>query len=344
MKDTEISNRKTEQLKINLKNDVSSGITTGLEKYQFLHSALPELDLVDINISSKFLGKSIRFPLLISSMTGGSSDAEMINRNLAIAAQSIGLPMGVGSQRAALEDPNLSKSFQIRDYAPDILVLANIGAIQLNNGYTIDHCKRAVEMIDANALIFHLNPLQEALQTDGDTNWKGLSKKIEEVIKHIGLPVIIKEVGWGINTVLAKRFVEMGVYAIDIAGAGGTSWSQVEMYRQTDPILRELAEDYRDWGIPTTQSLVEISSSLPEVFLIASGGIKNGIDLAKCIGLGADLVGMAGSILKAASEDTSKVLERINLIEQELMISMFSAGILNIQTLKHTTSLLGIKP
>jgi len=164
------------------------------------------------------------------------------------------------------------------------------------------------------------------------------------VIKQIGIPVIIKEGGWGINTQLAKRFFDMGVYAVDVAGAGGTSWSQVEMYRQTNPILHELAEDYRDWGIPTSDAVLNISKSLPDLFLIASGGIKNGIDLAKCIALGADLVGMAGSLLKAASEDSSIVLERMRLIERELVISMFATGIQNIKDLKQTKALMEIRP
>ena len=343
MKDTSISTRKTEQLSINLEQDISSGITTGLENYRFLHNASPEINLTEIKTSEVFLNKFISFPLLISSMTGGSLETTRINQNLAIASQTIGLPMGVGSQRAAIDDPGLAPSFQVRRLAPDIPLLANLGAIQLNYGYTIDHCKKAVEMISADALILHLNPLQEALQPNGDTNFKGLLTKIESVVKNLGVPVIIKEVGWGINSKLAKRFFDMGVSAVDIAGAGGTSWSQVEMHRQTDPLLRELSSDFRDWGIPTSDAIIEIGNSIPAALIIASGGIKTGMDIAKCIALGASLVGMAGSILKSAANGPEFAIQRIEMLKREFTICMFASGIPYLSALKHTPALKRIR-
>ena len=228
---TPIGSRKSDHIRINLEEDVRSGLTSGLERYRFVHRALPELDLDDIDLSQVLFGRRLRSPVLISSMTGGTDQAAEINRRLAEAAQETGIAMGLGSQRAALQHPELAPSYQVRRYAPDVLLLANLGAIQLNYDYGVDECRRAVEMVEADALILHLNALQEALQPEGDTRWAGLLEKIEQVCRALPVPVIAKEVGWGFSEQDARRLAEAGVRAIDVAGAGGTSWSQVEMHR-----------------------------------------------------------------------------------------------------------------
>ena len=228
---TRTSQRKTDHIRINLEENVDSGRTTGLEYFSFLHEALPEFGLDQVDFSTGLFGKILKAPLLISSMTGGTSEAFRINRRLAEAAQASGIAMGVGSQRAALENPAVANTFKVREFAPDILLFANLGAIQLNYGLDINSCISAVEMIQADALILHLNALQEAVQPSGDTNFSGLLEKIEQICKGSPVPVIGKEVGWGISRSTARRLVDAGISAIDVAGAGGTSWSQVEMHR-----------------------------------------------------------------------------------------------------------------
>src|SRR4051812_2046544 len=221
--------RKADHIRICLEEDVSGhGISAGFERYRFVHQALPEINLRDVGTTLELWGRRLKVPLLISSMTGGTPRAEEINRNLATAAQELGLAMGVGSQRAALERPELAPTYQVRKYAPDIPLFANIGAVQLNYSYGLDECRRAVDMIGADALILHLNALQEAVQPEGDTDFGGLALKIEQVCRALDVPVIAKEVGWGISGSTARLLWNAGVAAIDVAGAGGTSWSQVE--------------------------------------------------------------------------------------------------------------------
>lgn len=321
-----ISDRKDDHIRINLEQDVRSNLTSGLEAYRFIHEALPELDLSDVDTSTSIFGKKLRSPILISSMTGGTKEAGKINTHLAEAAQDASIAMGVGSQRAALEDPKAASTFKVRKVAPDILLFANLGAIQLNYGYDASHCQRAVEMIEADALYLHLNPLQEAVQHGGDTNWKGLAKKIEQVCKAIGVPVVAKEVGWGISESTARILVDCGVSAIDVAGAGGTSWSQVEMYRAPDELTREVAGSFVGWGIPTAESIQLVRKATPSLPIFASGGLKDGIDIAKCIALGASLGGMAGPFLKAAAISSEKIHYQIELTRQQLRIAMFATG------------------
>ncbi|MDO8752532.1 MAG: alpha-hydroxy-acid oxidizing protein, partial [Anaerolineales bacterium] len=214
-----IDQRKADHIKINLEQDVRSALTSGLEKYHFIHQALPELDLNRINTSLSLFGKKLASPPLVSSMTGGTSEAETINLRLAEAAQECKVAMGVGSQRAAIEDPEKARTFQVRRVAPDILLFANLGAVQLNYAYTIDECRRAVEMIRADALILHLNSIQEAVQAGGNTNWKGLVGQIEKVCRALDVPVIAKEVGFGISEQTARQLANAGIAAIDVAGA-----------------------------------------------------------------------------------------------------------------------------
>ena len=322
-----IDQRKADHIKINLEQDVRSALTSGLEKYHFIHEALPELDLNRIDTGLSLFGKRLTSPTLVSSMTGGTSEAETINLRLAEAAQECKVAMGVGSQRAAIADPEKAKTFQVRRAAPDILLFANLGAVQLNYGYGIDQCRKAVEMIQADALILHLNPLQEAVQDAGDTNFAGLAKKIEEICKKIEVPVIAKEVGWGISERTAKLLADCGVSAIDIAGAGGTSWSQVEMHRAPDEFTRQLAATFVGWGIPTADSILNVKKAVPEMIIFASGGIKDGLDIAKCIALGATLGGIAGKFLKAAAISTENVVEMMKLTKRQIEVTMFAAGV-----------------
>jgi len=321
-----IDQRKADHIKINLEKDVRSALTTGLEKYRFTHEALPELDLEGVDTGLNLFGKPLAAPMLISSMTGGTAEAESINLRLAEAAQETGIAMGVGSQRAAIEHPEQARTFQVRRVAPDILLFANLGAVQLNYGYGIDECRKAVVMIQADGLILHFNPLQEAVQDAGDTNFANLSKKIQDVCKTIEVPVIAKEVGWGISERTARLLAECGVSAIDVAGAGGTSWSQVEMYRAPDEFTRELAATFVGWGIPTAESILNVRKAAPDMTIFASGGLRDGLDIAKCIALGATLGGMAGQFLKAAAISTEKAVEVMKLTKRQIEVTMFATG------------------
>lgn len=333
---TPIGNRKADHIRINLEEDVRSRLTTGLERYRFIHQALPELDLEEVDTGVTVFGKRLRAPLLISSMTGGTTEAGVINRRLALAAQETGIAMAVGSQRAALEHPELASTFQVRRYAPDILLFANLGAVQLNYGYTVDHCRRAVEMIEADAFILHLNPLQEAVQPEGDTRFSGLVRKIEAVCRALPVPVVVKEVGWGISERAARMLAEAGVAAIDVAGAGGTSWSQVEMHRAVNNFQARLAAAFVDWGIPTAESIRFVRQAAPEVLVFASGGLRNGVDVAKAIALGATLTGMAGALLQAAAQSTETTVETLRLIQRQLQVTMFAVGARDITALQRT--------
>jgi isopentenyl-diphosphate delta-isomerase len=331
---TPIGARKTDHIRINLEEDVRSGLTTGLERYRFVHRALPELDLEAVDLEQDLFGRRLRAPLLISSMTGGTVEAEVINLALAEAAQATGVAMGVGSQRAALEHPELARTFQVRRAAPDILLLANLGAVQLNYGYGVEHCRKAVEMIEADALILHLNALQEAVQPEGDTRFAGLLGRIEAVCRALPVPVIAKEVGWGFSEPDARRLAEVGVAAIDVAGAGGTSWSQVEMHRAQDPAQRRLAAAFIDWGIPTAEAIINVRRAAPQVAVIASGGLRHGVDIAKCLALGARLGGMAGPYLKAAVQSAQTVVDTLNEVRREIQICMFAAGAGSVEDLQ----------
>ncbi len=343
-----LEKRKSEHLHINLEKDITfPDLTTGLEGYAFVHNALPELALADVDLTTTFLGKRLRLPLLISSMTGGTPEAQRINHNLAQGAQAAGIAMGLGSLRAAIEAPDLqstaslavAETFRVRHLAPDILLFANLGAGQLNAGFGLDQCRRAVELVEADALILHLNPLQEALLVDGDADWRGLLAKIEAVCRGVGVPVIAKEVGWGISARVARRLVDAGVAVIDVAGSGGTSWSQVEMHRAPTEARRRLCAQFAGWGIPTAEALVEVRAALPGVPLIASGGLRSGIDLAKVLALGADLGGLAGPFLKAANLSAQAVAGLAAELADVLRIVLFCLGIPDLQALKGTPAL-----
>ena len=319
--------RKADHIRINLEENVQfPSLTNGFGCYRLTHQALPELDLAEIETGVSLLGKRLHVPLLISSMTGGTEAARVLNHNLARGAQACGAAMGLGSQRAGIEQAETADTFRVRDLAPDILLFANLGAIQLNYGYTVDQCRRVVEMIEADALILHLNPLQEALQADGDWQWKGLLGKIEAVCRAVGVPVVAKEVGWGLSESTARRLAEAGVSALDVAGSGGTSWSEVEYHRAPTDRLRRLAKAFADWGIPTAETLLMAQRGAPGLPLIASGGMRNGIEAAKALALGATAVGIASPFLKAAAASADEVISTIDQFGLELRTAMFCAG------------------
>ena len=321
-----LEQRKSDHIRINLEQDVSSRLTTGLEKLRFTHQALPELDMGAIDTTLQVCGKRLNGPLLISCMTGGTEEALRINRNLATAAQRAGVAMGLGSMRAAVVRPETAHTFQVRDVAPDIVLFANIGAVQLNYGFSHAQCRQAVDLAGADALVLHLNPLQEALQPEGDVNWADLLRKIEALVNDMPVPVIAKEVGWGISPRAARQLAEAGVAWIDVAGAGGTSWSQVEMHRAKTDIQRRVAEAFVDWGISTADSIRNVIAHAPGMPVIASGGLKNGVDGAKCLALGATLFGMAGPFLRAATVSDQAVQDEIEVVLRQLRVTMLCAG------------------
>ncbi len=334
----ELETRKADHIRINLDENVASRLTNGLERYRFMHQALPEMDAREIDTSVALFGRRLGAPLLISCMTGGTEQARVINRNLAIAAQQARIPMGLGSTRAAVVQPELADTFQVRDVAPDVLLFANIGAVQLNYGFDADQCRRAVALTGADALVLHLNPLQEILQPEGDVNWDGLLGKIERVVRALqadDIPVIAKEVGWGISPRAARDLANAGVAAIDVAGAGGTSWSQVEMFRARNDVQRRIAEAFVDWGIPTADSIRYVREAAPEVVIFASGGLKNGVDGAKCLALGATLFGMARPFLRAATISPEAVGDEIAVILGQLRAVMLCTGAHDLAALRN---------
>ncbi len=334
---SEIENRKSEHLRVCIEENVEfQQLTSGLEKYRFTHCCLPELDRSDIELGTTFLGKSLGAPILISSMTGGTELAHLVNTRLATVAQRYGLAMGVGSQRIALEQPELAPTFAVRSLAPDILLLANLGAVQLNYGCGLEDCLKLVELLEADALILHLNPLQEWVQSGGDSNFKGLLAKIHQICAQLPVPVIAKEVGNGISAPMAKQLIEAGVAAIDVAGAGGTSWAKVESQRAKDNRQRYLGQVFADWGLPTAECITAIRALNSTIPLIASGGLKNGLDIAKAIALGADLGGLARPFLIAAIESEAAVDEWVKFLIAELEIVLFCTGQPNLSALKNS--------
>ena len=340
-----IQNRKNDHIRICLEENVQGhGVTSGFAAYRFMHQALPEIDLDQVDTSESVWGRTLQTPLLISSMTGGTPRAAEINHHLALAAQELRVGLGVGSQRAGLLHPELAATYRVRDAAPDVLVLANVGAVQLNYGWGLDECRRAIAMIEADALILHLNPLQEAVQPEGDTKWAGLTAKIAALCGKLaldGVPVIAKEVGWGISEEAARRLWEAGVAAIDVAGAGGTSWSQVEAHRAPDPRRRALAEAFADWGLPTAESLrLVVEAGVPDGgYVFASGGLRNGVEVGKALALGATLAGIARPFLQAAAQSPEATIALGQQLRDELRITMFAIGAATLDQLRGTPHL-----
>lgn len=334
------SERKTEHIRLCMEEQVNGeGVSTGFAKYVFRHNALPELNFDEISLKTTFLGASLRTPLLISSMTGGSELAGRINARLAEAAERRGWAMGVGSVRAAVERNELADTFAVRRKAPSIPIIANLGAVQLNYGFGVDDCKRAVDIVDADMLVLHLNSLQEVFQPEGNTAFYDLLHQIEKVCRELPLPVGVKEVGWGIDGVTAKRLREVGVAFIDVAGAGGTSWSQVEKFRSTDVVRRAAAEAFADWGIPTAECIREVRAAVSDAALIGSGGLNTGVDAAKALALGADLAGFGRALLAPAVHSEEQLDALLERVELELRTAMFGIGAGSLPELRNTPRL-----
>ena len=335
----ETQTRKADHLRICLDEDVQCRVTNGLERYRFIHNCLPDLNLSDIDLSTTFLGKPLGAPILISSMTGGTEFAKLINYRLAEIAQHYKLAMGVGSQRVAVENPQVADTFAIRAIAPNAVLFANLGAVQLNYRYGIDECRRVVELLEADALILHLNPLQECVQTKGDTNFRGLLEKIAVLCDKISVPVVVKEVGNGISGTIAQKLIAAGVAAIDVAGAGGTSWAKVESERAQDHKQRRLGATFADWGIPTAECITAVRAISPDIPLIASGGLRDGLEIAKTIALGADLSGLAFPFLQAASESEEALYALADVLIAEITTVLFCTGNATLADLKQSDTL-----
>jgi len=335
---SQTENRKAEHIRISLEKDVQARcITTGFESAHFVHCALPEIDRDKIRLAAKVFGHNFSAPIIVGAMTGGTKEAMKINRFIAEAVEELGLGMGVGSQRAAIESQKLESTYKIvRRKAPEAFLIANIGAPQLVQGYGVKEAEKAVEMIEADALAIHLNPLQEAIQPEGEANYAGGLQKIEEITEALEVPVIVKETGAGISAEVSKKLEQVGVQGIDVSGAGGTSWAAVEYYRAKtakDVFQQRLGESFWDWGIPTVASLVEVSQST-KLAVIASGGVRTGIDVTKALALGASLTSMSTPILRPATKSASEVKKALNFIVEELRNTMFLVGAESVGELK----------
>ncbi|WP_246469224.1 type 2 isopentenyl-diphosphate Delta-isomerase [Cohnella nanjingensis] len=332
--------RKDEHIEICLREDVSGlAAGAGFDRFRFRHNALPETAFAAIDTGASFLGRPLKAPLLVSSMTGGTPEAGRINRRLAAAAQRRGWAMGLGSARAALEDPSSADSFRVRDAAPDIPLLANLGAVQLNLGYGPDECRRMMELTEADGLVLHLNGLQEVFQPEGDTDFSGLLDRIAALCARLERPVGVKEVGWGIDGETARKLFEAGVAFVDVAGAGGTSWSEVEKRRSRDETRRSAADAFREWGIPTADCIREARAAAPEGTIVGSGGLRDGVDAAKAIALGADLAAFGRMLLTAAAESEARAEAEFARIEYELRAAMFGIGAADLRALRRTNRL-----
>ena len=337
MKKSALSQRKDDHLDIVLATgNTSHGTDPGWSALRFEHCALPELSLDAVSLHTTLFDKALRAPLLISSMTGGAQRAGFINQHLAEAAQALGIAMGVGSQRVSLrggDDQGLTH--ELRRLAPDIPILANLGAAQLREADGLDLARRAVDQVQADALIVHLNPLQEAVQPEGDRDWRGVLSSIETLCRQLDVPIIVKEVGAGLSPSVAKALQDVGVRMVDIAGAGGTSWAAVEAGRASNAAERAVAMAFAGWGIPTAQAVLDVRRALPNLGLIASGGVRDGVDVAKAIRLGADLVGQAAGVLDAAMISTEAVVEHFDIVQRQLRIACFCTGSRDLTALRH---------
>jgi len=323
----EIEKRKLQQISICLNKDVQYRKTTGFERFELEYNALPEVDYGEIDISTEFLGHRFSSPLFITAMTGGCSIAKKINENLAAAAQKMGIGMGVGSQRASIEHPELAHTYQVRHVAPDIMLFGNLGAAQIAQ-YDVETIGKVVEMIGADGLAIHLNAVQEAAMPEGDRNWKGVLKKIGEIKRHAKYRVLVKEVGCGITASVASRLEKAGIDAIDVSGAGGTSWPKAEYYR-----AGKNGGTFEEFGIQTSMVLEECAKSV-SVPLIAAGGIRNGLEAAKALAMGATLAGFAFPVLKAATESKEAVIKVLERFNEDLRTAMFLVGAGDVRELR----------
>ncbi|MFH0884111.1 MAG: type 2 isopentenyl-diphosphate Delta-isomerase [Candidatus Micrarchaeota archaeon] len=322
MPKTQTESRKKDHVELVVAKGAQYTKTTGLERMDFIHNALPEISLDSVDLSCKFIGRNMRYPVLITGMTGGYGDAEGINQSLAQAAQKYGLAFGVGSQRAMIENPDLARTYRVRKVAPDIPLIANIGAFQLKR-YSFEQIDSLVSSIEADALAIHLNPLQEVIQAEGDTDFSGVLDAIARTCERLSVPIIAKETGAGMSQEVAIRLKDAGVKWLDIAGAGGTSWSKVEYLRA------DSAEGFEDWGIPTAESIIQCRGVLP---LIASGGIRNGIEGAKTIALGAEICGAAYPFIRSLREHSLDAF--VEQFLRQMRICAFLCGCKSVKDLK----------
>ena len=343
MSDDLILGRKDQHLDVVLSGGGRHALASGFDDWRFVHEALPDLDHAKIDLGADFLGRRLQAPLLISAMTGGPARAEAINARLAEAAQHMGIALAVGSQRAAIEGGatgGLDRS--LRDRAPDTPILANIGAAQLTRGFGVEQARRALDMIGADALVVHLNPLQEACQPEGDRDWWGVGAALQALIRDLDAPVIVKETGAGISAVTAQRLIAMGVAGIDVAGAGGANWGLIEGERATDVADKAHAAAFAAWGIPSARAIAEARNALPEALIIGSGGVRDGVDVAKAVRLGADVVGMASGVIQAGTESTEAVVAHFQTVIRQLRTVCFCTNAASAAALKRVP-LLSVK-
>jgi isopentenyl-diphosphate delta-isomerase len=318
--------RKSRHLDICLEDDVSSHMDAGFSNVRLRHEALPECALEDVDTGTTLFGRRLAAPVMISSMTGGTERARAINYNLAVAAERAGVALALGSQRAALENPALLGTYRVRDVAPKVVLFANIGAVQFNYGVSVDDARRVVESIAADGLYLHLNPLQEALQPSGDTNFRNLLPRIGELCRTLDVPVIAKSVGSGISVRTAARLLDAGVSAIDVAGAGGTSWARVEGRRAGNAKREALAETFAAWGYPTAEATAALCAAFPHAVILASGGVRTGVDAAKALALGARIACFGLPFLEPATRSAEAVGETLDAILAGLRIAIFASG------------------
>lgn len=330
-----IVRRKDEHLDLALAQQGGAAVRRSpWDAVRLTHQALPELDLDSVSISTTFLGRPLPTPFLVSSMTGGPARGEAINRNLAVACETVGVPLAVGSQRVALENAADAGLRDLRRHAPTILLFANFGAAQLARGYGVDEARRAVDMIGADGLFVHLNPLQEAVQSGGDTDWRGVLAGIETLTRDLGKPVLVKEVGFGLSGAVARRLAEAGAAALDVAGAGGTDWAAIEAGRSAGPFDAALGAAFAGWGLTTPEALAQVRAACSDLPLIGSGGVRDGVDVARAIRLGANLAGQAGPVLRAAMSSVEAVLAHFRLLSRQLQVACFCAGARDLAALR----------
>ncbi len=336
------NHRKLEHLDILRRDPETDRAAAAFSCLRLRHRALPELDLQEIDPSLTFLGRRLSFPLLISSMTGGDHDTlRFVNRNLAVAASRCRVALGVGSQRVMFTHPAARTSFELRAHAPEALLLANLGAVQLNKGFGVEHCREAVGVLGADGLFLHLNPLQEAVQPEGDTCFRGLADRMGAVAAELEVPVIVKEIGCGLGLPDAELLFARGIRLLDVAGSGGTSWSRIEHHRRAVGQADNLGLLFQDWGLPTPLALRELSPLRGRgATLIASGGLRDALDMVKSIVLGASLAGMANPFLEPALESADAVVARIESLRRAFRTAMFLLGARTLAELRGNEDLL----